>query len=111
MANEEKFNICTYFYGVSLCSLSAFWRAENAISAQPNIRQILYVVNNFGSICVGIRKIYGAHQFPTLIIANMLIGIVFIFKKHSIKFMSNAVSKLLFRRVSFQNHVQHRYAS
>jgi hypothetical protein len=25
--------------------------------------------------------------------------------------MSNAVSKLLFRRVSFQNHVQHRYAS
>jgi len=45
--NDEKFNLYTSFLSVSLCSFSAFWRAENANSAQTNIRQKLYVVNNF----------------------------------------------------------------
>ena len=64
---DEKFNLCICFLSVSLCSFSAFWQAENAIRAQPHIRQRSKC---FGYICVGNRKIYEAQLFPTLIIVK-----------------------------------------
>ena len=39
MSYDEKFNLGTCFLSVSLCSFSEFWQAENAISAQQNIRK------------------------------------------------------------------------
>jgi len=39
MSYDEKFNLCTGFSSVSQCSFSAFWQAEIAISAQPQINQ------------------------------------------------------------------------
>jgi len=39
MSYDEKFNLCTLFLSVSLCSFSAFWQSENAISVQHNIRK------------------------------------------------------------------------
>jgi hypothetical protein len=73
MPNDEKFNLFTCFLSVSLCSFSAFWRAENAISAHHNIRHKLYVVNDFGYVCVGIRKIYLGHLFPLLLLRKSLL--------------------------------------
>ena len=64
---DEKFNLCTCFLSVSLSSFSAFWQAENAIRAQPHIRQRS---KRFGYICVGTRKIYEAQVFPNLIIVK-----------------------------------------
>jgi len=39
MSYDEKFNLRTCFSSVSQCSFSAFWQAEIAISAQPQINQ------------------------------------------------------------------------
>jgi len=39
MSYDEKFNLCTCFSSVSQCSFSAFWQAEIANSAQPQINQ------------------------------------------------------------------------
>ena len=36
---EENFNLYTCLSSVSQCSLSAFWQAQIAISAQPQINQ------------------------------------------------------------------------
>jgi hypothetical protein len=48
MSNDEKFNLCTSFLSVSQCSFSAFWRAENAISAHSSTgrmkSEILYIL-------------------------------------------------------------------
>ena len=47
MANDEKFNLYTSFLSVSLCSFSEFWQAENAMSAQPHIRQKIVCCKQF----------------------------------------------------------------
>jgi len=47
MSYDEKFNMCTCFSSVSQCSLSAFGQAEIAISAQPQINQMVVGSTHF----------------------------------------------------------------
>ena len=47
MSYDEKFNLCTCFLNVSVCSFLAFWQAENLISAQPHIRQQIVCSKRF----------------------------------------------------------------
>ena len=79
------------------------------ITAQPDIRHKIYVVNNFGYICVGIKKFYAAHLFPTIIIVKMLIKKLSSYLKAQYKVYVRCFFHIIFRRISFKSHVQHRY--
>jgi len=54
---DEKFNLCTCFLSVSLCSFSVFWKPQNAISSQHIIRKQIVCSKRIGYICFGIRNI------------------------------------------------------